>query len=147
MGLAGMPNAQMSKTSTPAMKCFALLSCHLWSCCQPCCAWLQDGASLTAGELRSHAQMSQANTQLLTPVAADGSSGSSVVPTLQQGVVAKLVDALWTDMYSVSFLFSCLALRGCHVTPSVLCYVMHLCPEFDWLSRFKHSADVRSGPC
>jgi hypothetical protein len=71
-------------------------------------AALQDGASLTVGELRSHAQMSQANTQLLTPVAADGSSGSGALPTLQQGVVAKLVDALWTDMYSVgSFPLHC----------------------------------------
>jgi hypothetical protein len=64
-------------------------------------AAMQDGTSPTAGELRSHAQMSQANTQLFTPEAADGSSGSSALPTLQQGVVAQLVDALWPDMHSV----------------------------------------------
>lgn len=61
---------------------------------------------MTAGELRSAAQLSEANMrQLGTPgAAADGSSGSAGgggLPTLPQEVVAKLLEALWTPMYSV----------------------------------------------
>lgn len=59
---------------------------------------------MTAGELWSHAQMSQANTQQQEAGGADGSSGSGAasLPTLPQAVVAKLVDALWEPLYAVS---------------------------------------------
>lgn len=62
---------------------------------------------MSPGELRSQAQMSQANAQQHGQAAAasSGSSSSSAaaaLPTLQQADVKRVVEALWEHLYSVS---------------------------------------------
>lgn len=60
---------------------------------------------MSLGELRSHAQLSAANTsnnsQPAGAGAASSSSSSSALPTLQQQQVVRLVDALWEHMHAV----------------------------------------------
>jgi hypothetical protein len=62
----------------------------------------QDGSSMSTGELKASVQLSEANIRPPGAAAADGSSSSSSgLPTLPQEVVAKLLEALWTPMYTV----------------------------------------------